>query len=334
MLKLGNINLEVPFFQAPLSGYSDRAMRSLARQFGCPLTFSGVLLDKSACYKPLFKKPNYVIKDFEHPIGGQILGTDPETMASAAKNLRQAGYDIVDLNFACPAPKVLRRGRGGAMLNSPAKVIEIYKHVRAAIDCPLLVKLRSGLDDSSQSRENFWQICEQLGGEDVDALIVHGRSAAQLYRGQANWDIPAELKRKLPRTTIIGSGDLFEAHDVVNKLKTSGIDGVVIARGAIGNPWLFRQINDVLAGADEVYKPDLAEQGAVILQHFELLRELYDAGKSVRYFRKFLANYSKSHPQQKKVKLDFVGCKNEEQLRKIVMNWYGSANDRVDFCSE
>lgn len=322
MLKLGNIILDKPFFQAPLSGYSDRAMRSLARQFGCPLTFSGVMLDKSACYKPLFKKPNYVIKDFEHPIGGQILGTCPETMAMAAKNLCEAGYDLVDLNFACPAPKVLRRGRGGAMIDSPAAVIEIYKRVRGAIDCPLLVKLRSGFDNSSRTRENFWRICEQLAGEGVDALIVHGRSAAQMYQGQADWDIPAELKRKLPRTTIIGSGDLFEAHDIANKLKTSGIDGIVIARGAIGNPWLFRQITDVLAGTDEVYKPDLAEQGAVILRHFELLRELYDSGKSIRYFRKFLAHYSKGHPQKKKVKFDFVSCKNEEQLRQIVRNWY------------
>ena len=125
MLKLGNIILDKPFFQAALSGYSDRAMRTLARQFGCPLTFSGVMLDKSACHKPLFKKPNYIIKDFEHPIGGQILGTDPQMMAKAAKTLCDVGYDLIDLNFACPAPKVLRRGRGGALMDDPQKIIEI-----------------------------------------------------------------------------------------------------------------------------------------------------------------------------------------------------------------
>ena len=323
MLKLGNINLEVPFFQAPISGYSDRAMRTLARQFGCPLTFSGVMLDTSACHKPLFKKPNYVIKDFEHPIGAQILGKNPNTMAKAARVLREVGYDLIDLNFACPAPKVLRRGRGGALLDDPATVIEIYRRVRDAIDCPLLVKLRIGVDNDSWSRENFWQICQQLGEENPDAITVHGRAVTQMYRGKADWEIIAKLKKKLPKTTIIGSGDLFEAHDIVNRLKTSGIDGVVIARGAIGNPWLFRQVAEALAWAGEVYQPSLTEQGMVILQHFELLKELYDTGKSIRYFRKFLANYSKGHPQRKQARLDFVSCKTEEQLRQVVKNYYG-----------
>ena len=208
-------------------------------------------------------------------------------------------------------------------MDNPQKIIEIYKHARDAVDCPLLVKLRIGANNSSQSRENFWQICEQLSSENVDALIVHGRSVTQVYRGRADWNILAELKRKLPQTTIIGSGDLFEANDIVNKLNSSGIDGVVIARGAIGNPWIFRQIADVLKGDDKVYTPNLMEQGTIILRHFELLKKLYDTDKSIRYFRKFLAHYSKGHPQRKTVKLEFMACQKEQRLRKMIKEFYG-----------
>ena len=113
--------MNTPVIQASLSGYSDRAMRVLARKFGCELTFSGVILDSSASYKPLFEKPNYILKDDEHPIGAQLLGTDPEKMAKAAENLQRVGYDLIDLNFACPAPKVVKKARGGALLAEPTK---------------------------------------------------------------------------------------------------------------------------------------------------------------------------------------------------------------------
>jgi tRNA-dihydrouridine synthase B len=159
-MKLGTITLDVPFFQAALSGYSDQAMRLLAMEHGAPLVFSGLMLDKSVLYPGVLREPLYAVSDREHPIGGQLLGNDPDTMAKAAGKLSEFGYDLIDLNFACPAPKVTQKLRGGFLLTDPKRAIEIIRRVRPAVKCPVLVKLRIGYDQSEESLENFWRICE------------------------------------------------------------------------------------------------------------------------------------------------------------------------------
>ena len=322
MLTIGNIKLKYPFIQAALSGYSDRAMRVLARKFGCELTFSGVILDSSASYKPLFKKPNYILKDDEHPIGAQLLGTEPQKMADAAQNLCRAGYDLIDLNFACPAPKVVRRARGGALLVKPETVIQIFKQVRDAVKCPVIMKLRRGFDDGEESAQKFWQICDEAIRYGVDGLIVHGRSVQQRFKGKADWNIIKQLKEKFPKTIVLGSGDLFKPADIVEKLRSSGVDGVAIARGAIGKPWLFRQVKDLLDGKTEIFEPNIKEQGTIILEHFEMLKELYDIKKRIWYFRKFLVKYSKSHPDSGKTSRELLAAQTEEQLMQTINKWY------------
>ncbi len=324
MMQIGKLNFKRPMLQAALSGYTDRAMRVLARRFGCELTFSGVMLDKSACHKSVMRMKNYQIKDDDHPIGGQLLGTDPKIMAQAALNFVAQGYDVIDLNFACPAPKVLRRGRGGAMMGNPNLVIEIFKTVRDVIKIPLMMKLRIGVDETEGAREDFWKICEHSIAGGVDALIVHGRTTSQYFRGKADWTVIAELKKKYPNTTIIGSGDLFEPADIIEKMRTTGIDGVAIARGVIGRPWIFKQIIDLLEGRDGMYQPDIQEQGRIILDHLDLLGELYEPKKRVWYFRKFLAHYSKYHNGEKrKLKMQLVTAHDESQLRAVIKNYYG-----------
>lgn len=298
------------------------AMRVLARKFGCELTFSGIILDSSASYKPLFEKPNYILKDNEHPIGAQLLGSSPEKMAKAAENLCRVGYDVIDLNFACPAPKVVKKARGGALLAEPENTIEIFKRVRDAVNCPVVMKLRKGVRDDEESIRKFWQICTEAVECGVDGLIVHGRSVEQRFKGAADWKIIKQLKEKFPKTTIIGSGDLFEPADIVNKLKTSGANGVAIARGAIGKPWIFRQTKDVLEGKQQIFQPDIQEQGRIILEHFEMLKELYDIKKRIWYFRKFLVQYSKSHPQIRKVRKELIAAQNEMELKQATKKWY------------
>lgn len=321
-LRLGNIVLDAPFFQAPLSGYSDRAMRTLAIECGAPLTFAGVMLAKSAAHPKILKKPLFRPRDDEHPIGAQILGSTPDMMVKAAKALHGAGYDLVDLNFACPAPKVLRRSRGGALLKDPDKAIEIFQRVRDAVNCPVTIKLRTCFKTNDGTRENFWKIAEQTAADGADALVVHGRSVIQKFTQAADWQILAELKKKLPNTTIIGSGDMFDAGKIIEKLKTSGIDGVLIARGAIGNPWIFHELREILSGNPNPSPPSLAEQQRVILRHFELVCQLYDTGKAVRYLRKFLVNYCKRHPQRKQAQMDLIAAKNKEELFKAIDRWY------------
>ncbi|HPS56205.1 MAG TPA: tRNA-dihydrouridine synthase family protein [Sedimentisphaerales bacterium] len=322
MLKIGSLQLKHSFYQAPLSGYSDYAMRRIAVDCGCPLTFAGVVLAKSAMHPKLLRRKEFQPREDEHPVGAQILGTEPEMMVDAANGLVGIGYDLIDLNFACPAPKVLRRGRGGALLKDPDTVIKIFRSVRDAVKCPVTMKIRYGYEGSEEDKDKFWKICEMVSAEGIDCLGVHGRTVMQKYRGKADWQLLKQLKKEFPQTTIVGSGDLFEADDIVNKMKDSGIDGVIIARGAIGNPWLFSDLKEVFAGNPKPASPSLNEQGQVILKHFELVQEIYRPGKAARYFRKFLVNYSKRHPQRKKAQADFIAAKNEAELIPVIKHWY------------
>jgi nifR3 family TIM-barrel protein len=317
MLKIGNIILDVPFFQASLSGYSDYAMRAIARDCGAPLVFAGVMLAKGVIHPRVFNNPSFRPGDDEHPIGAQLLGEDPEIMAKAAKVVSKMGFDLIDLNFACPMPKVIRRRRGGFLLNEPDKVIEIYNAVREAVDCPVTMKLRTSFDN--QSYDNFWDISSRAAAGKVDALIVHPRAVCQRFTGSADWEFLSEVKKRFPRTIIFGSGDLFSADTIKNNIKNTGVDGAVIARGAIGNPWIFSQLR---AGSDFV-APTLEQQGQVISKHFNLVCKLYGPIMAVRHFRKFAIAYCKLHPSRKKAQKALVSAKSAEEFLAVVKQWYG-----------
>ncbi len=323
MLKLGNINLDVPFYQAPLSGYTDRAMRVLARKFGAPLSYTGVMLAKIALHKKAFSRLYSKPGADEGPVGAQILGSNPDIMAEAAKSFVNVGFDLIDLNFACPAPKVLRRQCGGYLLKDPETAIKIIQYVRKSVSCPLTIKLRAGFDNRQESLDMFRQICQGAVSEGVDALIIHGRSVKNLYRDNGNWEIISEVKHQFPQATIIGSGDIMNAETVVERLNTSGLDGVIIARGAIGNPWIFRETRALWEGRPKPEGPSLTEQGEVYLKHYELIEEMRPMIKSIRYFRKFAVGYSKHHPHRKMVQADLIAARNKNDLFAAVKRWYG-----------
>lgn len=322
MLKLGNIILDVPFLQAPLSGYSDRAMRKLAVSYGAPFVFAGMMLAKSAAHPKVLKHPAVIPGADEHPIGAQILGNNPDIMAKAAKGLVSIGYDLIDLNFACPAPKVLRQKRGGFLIKQPETALEIYQRVRDAVDCPVTVKLRTSFDNSPQCIDNFRQICLKLSQQNVDAITVHGRSVMQKFRKAADWKILAQLKQEIPNTTIIGSGDLFDADKIIELIKTTRIDGVAIARGAIGNPWIYSCLRAAFLNEPVPASPTLYQQGQLILKHFELVCQLHQPAKAVRYFRKFLVAYCKLHPHRKKAQQALLATENKKQLTCEIKKWY------------
>jgi tRNA-dihydrouridine synthase len=171
--------------------------------------------------------------------------------------------------------------------------------------------------------DKFWQICHGAVAEGIDALIIHGRSVKKLYRDKSDWEIISEVKRRFPQATIIGSGDLLDAETIVKRLKTSGLDGVIIARGAIGNPWIFSETRALWESRPMPEKPDLTEQGEVYLKHYEMIAESRPMLKSVRYFRKFAVGYSKHHPQRKMVQADLIAARNRDELYAAVKKWYG-----------
>lgn len=323
MLKLGKFQFDYPFYQSPLSGYSDYPMRKLAREFGAPLTFAGVMLAKSAANPKVLGKSIFRPGEDEHPVGAQILGNTPRTMAKAAADLEKAGYDIIDINFGCPVPKVVRRKRGAYLLRKPSKILEIYRAVRDAVKCPVTVKLRAGFDETPACREDFLKVCELLSSESVDALTIHTRTAEQQYKGSANPQILKSLKQRFPDTTITASGDLFDAERSVKLLEESRIDGLAIARGAIGNPWLFAELRAIFDGKPLPEKPDLQQHGEVILKHFEMVCNIYGRKKAVPYFRKFLSSYCRLRTDRKQTLMKLIEIRDADELIEEIKKAYG-----------
>jgi nifR3 family TIM-barrel protein len=322
MLEFGSIKLNMPFIQAPLSGYTDHPMRVLARRFGCPLTFTGVMLDKIALHHKALKKAKFQPQDNEHPVGAQVLGDDPEVMASAAQKFVDVGYDLIDLNFACPVPKVLRRARGGYLMQQPAFIRETFLRTREKVTCPVFMKIRAGFDLSEASLEDFWTICENATNDGVDMLAIHGRTVSQKYRGKADWSVIAEVKKRFPNLTIFGSGDIMTPEIAIHRLNESGIDGVIIARGAIGNPWIFQEIHALYNGQPLPEPPTLNEQGQIMMEHFDMICATRDERKAVPYFRKFMAGYCKRHPERKKTLLALMACKTKQTVIETIKERY------------
>ena len=322
MLKLGSLQLDMPFIQAPLAGYTDHPMRILAKRFGCPLTFTGVMLDKIALHHKALKKLKFQPMDNEHPVGAQVLGDDPEVMAQAAKKFIEVGYDLIDLNFACPAPKVLRRRRGGSLMRKPQFIRETFLRTRELVDTPVFMKIRIGYDKSETSEADFWAICENAANDGVDMIAIHGRTVCQKYRGKSDWTRIAEAKKRFPNLTIFGSGDVLSPETAVTRLNETGIDGVVVARGAIGNPWIFQEIRALWNSEEKPTPPSLTEQGQLMLEHFEMIRTFRTERKAVPYFRKFAAGYCKRHPERKKTLLALMACKTEQTVIETIKECY------------
>jgi len=321
-LKLGSLALDMPFFQASLSGYSDYPMRVFARRFGCPFALSDVMLAKSVLHPQAQRKACFHPGPNEHPVGAQLLGKTPATMARAARALVALGYDVIDLNFACPAPKVLRRGRGGALLDHPDTTIDILKAVRDSVACPVLMKLRIGANRSPRAQDNFWAIVARALAAGVDALVIHGRTVAERYHGKADWNFLATVKARFPAATIIGSGDIFEPAATVELLRTTGLDGCVVARGAIGNPWIFRDLRCVWEGRPLPAAPDLPEQRLIMLEHLARVLVGYPEKQGVDYFRKFMTRYVRRHPKRKQVLLTLMKARTRAEFEHGVDTWY------------
>jgi len=324
-LKLGTLTLDVPFFQASLSGYSDYVMRRLARQFGCPFALADMMLAKSMANPKVLAKPCFRPGEDEHPVGAQILGKTPATMAKAARALVGVGYDLIDVNFGCPAPKVLRRGRGGALLADPDTVIDILKAVQDAVTCPILMKLRIGVDHAPQSLDRFWEIVTRAIEQRVDALVIHGRTVSDKFRDKADWDILADVKRRFPGATIVGSGDIFDPPATIELMRRTGLDGFVVARGAVGNPWIFRDLRCVWEGRSVPPGPDLAEQRLVMLDHLDWILQGYAEKRGVGYFRKFVVRYARRHPKRKQVLLALMDAQTRAQVEAAINTWYNSS---------
>jgi nifR3 family TIM-barrel protein len=322
-MRIGPIQLAVPFCQAGLAGYSDRAMRLVARRRGCAYAVTEALLDIILLNGGEGLRRSIDLNDEDHPLAGQLIGSEPESMAAAAVILRDAGYDCVDLNFACPVKKIKNKARGGHMLMDVPRARSILHAVREVIpsERPLTISIRRGFDDSAESEDRFHEILEIGWSLGIAAVRVHGRTVEQKYLGRARWDFLANLKREYPDRTILGSGDVFTAEDAVRMLGETGVDIVWIARGAIGNPWVFGHAAALLAG-ESIAPPSIGEQREALVEHFALAMQLHGESLAGRRMRKMGIKYSRFHPAWTEVKTDFIAVHSLRDWTHVLDRWY------------
>ena len=329
-LTIGNVEIGFPIVQAALSGYSDLPMRVIARSFGASYTICEVMLDEFLLNLGNRRRTKHFldIHPDEPPVGGQLMGAEPEQFSAGAAKLSDAGYDIIDVNFGCPVKKVLGRCRGGFHLSQPNVAIEILRRTRDAVpsDKPVTVKMRRGIDDSDQSRDQFFEILDGALDAGLDAATVHGRTVVQRYVGPSRWEFLSDVKRHVgDAMKILGSGDLFTAPDALAMIEQTGIDGVTIARGAIGNPWIFRDARALAAGRTAPLPPTLEEQAAVMRRHYELMTRTYGDDRAGKLMRKFAIKYSCHHPEQETVRSRFVKMRDAHDLEETLKAFYSRA---------
>jgi len=310
--------------QAALSGYSDLPMRRLARDYGCPYTINEVVLDKMVAQGGKKMRRMLAVHPNEHPVAAQLMGAEPDQFAAAADTLVELGYDTIDVNFGCPVKKVLGRCRGGFLLSDPPTAVDILRSVRDAVAgrAPVTLKMRRGMDDSPESESNFFAILESAFELGFAAVTVHGRTVVQRYVGPSHWPFLERVKRHVGANVILGSGDLFGAADCARMLGETGIDGVSIARGAIGNPFIFDECRALWSGAALPAPPTIRQQRTAIVRHFELMVEHYGEDRAAVLFRKFGVRYAELHPLYDKVKMAFVAVRSAESFRALVDEWY------------
>jgi len=321
-LSIGGLEVGFPVTLGALAGYSDLPYRLLCRSLGAPYCVTEAMLDRQVLAQGRMKKRLVATDPSDHPVGGQIMGHEPEVMAQAAAALDAMGFDVVDLNFACPVRKVVSRGRGGALMKEPEAALTIVRAVIEAVPHkPVTLKLRRAFHEDGRTAEDFWRIARGAFEAGASALSVHARTVERKYSGRADWGFLAALKREFPDRTILGSGDVMKPADALRMIEETGVDGVLAARGAIGNPWFFRQARDLAAGR-EPYLPPLDEQREMIERHYGLLCEFYGQGRGFKKIVHTCLQYAKLHPRRTDLRNALVAAKTEERWRAVLDAFY------------
>ena len=325
-LRLGHVEIDFPVVQAALSGYSDWPMRVLARRHGAPYTVHEVMLERFVREVGNSEKTRHhlMVTDEEHPVGAQLMGSEPDDFPPAALRLVEAGFDVIDINFGCPVKSAMGGCRGGYHLGQPEVALAIVQRVRdtVPVHIPVTVKMRRGIDDSAESRDRFFEILEGVFRIGVAAVTVHGRTVEQKYIGPSNWNFLRDVKQHVGSSIILGSGDLFSPLDCLRMIAETGVDGVTVARGAIANPWIFSQCRALARGEELPPPPTVHEQREMILEHLALAQQAYGPTRGFSQLRKFSIKYAKSHPNYEEVRNAFARCKTVEQWHQCLNQHY------------
>jgi len=314
-MTIGNVKLANNVFLAPLAGISDRSFRQICREQGCGLTYSEMVSGKSIQYNNF--KHLLDMSETERPWAVQLFGREPDILAEAARRLDDlcsGGVDIIDINMGCPAPKIVKNGEGSALMKEPLLVGEIVKAVVNATDKPVTVKIRKGFSASTPNAPEIAKIAQESG---ASAVTVHGRTREQFYSGQADWNIIAAVKQAVS-IPVIGNGDVVSPESAKEMFQITKCDGIMIARGAFGNPWIFAQIIDALEGKSQWTPPDWTQKIELALKHGRMAIAHKGEHTGIMEMRKHLAWYIKGMPSATKMRLQINKATTYSAMEEIL----------------
>lgn len=315
-LTIGNVALDNNLILAPMAGVTDLPFRLLCKEQGCGLMCTEMVSAKAIYYGNKNTGPLLEVREEERPVAVQLFGSDPVIMSEMAKRIEDGPYDIIDINMGCPVPKVVNNGEGSALMKNPKLVEEILTAMVKALQKPVTVKFRRGFDETCINAVEIAKIAESCG---VAAVAVHGRTREQYYSGRADWEIIRQVKAAV-KIPVIGNGDIFTPKDAKRMLEETGCDGLMIARGAKGNPWIFRQINHYLATGELLPPPGREEIRDMLLRHGELQVEYKGEYLGVREMRKHVAWYTVGLPHSSALRNEVNQVERYEDFKQLIMH--------------
>ena len=315
-LKIGSVTLPNNLILAPMAGVTDLPFRLLCKEQGAGLLCMEMVSAKAILYKNRNTESMLEIDPRENPVSLQLFGSDPEIISTIAHQIEERPFDILDLNMGCPVPKIVNNGEGSALMKNPKLAGEIIRRTVRAIDKPVTVKIRKGFDDEHINAVEMAKIAEDAGAA---AVAVHGRTREQFYSGRADWDIIRQVKEAVS-IPVIGNGDLLTAEDVIAMEEQTGCDGFMIARGAQGNPWIFRQILHYFETGEHLAKPTIEEVTRMILRHARMMLEFKGEYIGIREIRKHAAWYTAGYPNSARLRVAINNVESFEALEELLMN--------------
>ena len=313
-LKIGNVTLPNRYILGPMAGVTDLPFRVLCKEQGAGLLCMEMVSAKAILYNNKNTESLLEIHPDEQPVSLQFFGSDPKIMSEMAKRVEERPFDIMDINMGCPVPKVVRNGEGSALMKNPKLVYEIVSAMVKAIDKPVTVKIRKGFDDSCINAVEIAKIIEEAGAA---AVAVHGRTREQYYSGQADWDIIRQVKEAIS-IPVIGNGDVTSPQKAEELVKQTGCDGIMIARGAQGNPWIFSEMITYEETGTLPERPGKEEVRDMMLRHARLQLKYKGEFIGIREMRKHVAWYTKGRKGSAKLREEINRVESYQELEELL----------------
>ena len=297
-LQVGDVTIDFPVLLAPMAGVTDLPFRTLCHEQGCELAYSEMVSAKAVLYKNRNSGPLLQKGPGEGLLALQLFGSDPEILGRIAAELEDGPYAWIDLNMGCPVPKVVNNGEGSALMKDPARAEAILSSLVRHVKKPVTVKIRAGFTDRDKNAVEIARIAESCG---VSAIAVHGRTREQYYAGQADWQIIRQV-REAVRIPVLGNGDVFTPQDAEHMFAETGCDGILVGRGAKGNPWIFAQIRHYLETGEVPARPDAAKVRETIRRHLLMQIEAHGEKAGIREMRSHVAWYTAGFPDSSRLR--------------------------------